>query len=177
MCFEMIIEGLTALGTIGAVGVGMIAIRNSDRNSRQQVLVGKLEEIFEIIQALSRKYGIFNELYFKVEDLHDDTHPEIETIDQYYTIRDQLLPEEERKQIIVYLSRIEVLANCYTKGTLQKSILNYENLMYEFSEFIFTTGSIQKDRNWKDGFPKIEPYYDLTEKLKKDIISQMKIVK
>lgn len=138
-------------------------------------LVAKLEELYEVIQSLSRYYGKFMALYFKVGELRDSEQKELQTLAQYYQIRDQKISEEERLQIYDYLSRIEVLAECYTKKDLKKKLLSYENMMCCFADFVFNASSIDKELNYKNGFPDYEDFYLLITKLKKGLIAEIKI--
>jgi hypothetical protein len=177
MCYRIILEVVTAFGTVGAVIVAMIAINNANKNSKQQIIVGKLEELFETIQTLTRYYGKFMELsshafafkeQIKVTKL-------LNTYSDYYSYRDKLISEDERNQIIVYLSRIEVLTRCYTKGKLKEQALKYEDLMFSFAEFVFDGGSIHQELKYKEGFPSYEEFYALVETIKAEIISQIEI--
>lgn len=175
MCCKSIFEILTAIGTLGAVIVAMIAISYSNKNSRLQIRSNKLEELFEIIQSLSRYYGKFNELMFTVQALHDKENKDIRTMAEYFIIRDQKLPEGERKLILDYLSRIEVLSKCYTKGELLQKVLEYEDLMYSFADYVFNTGSLHMELKWKNGFPDYDAFFARIEDLKTRIVGEIKL--
>lgn len=174
MCYKMILDILTAIGTVGAVAIGMAAIYYANKNSKREIKTHKLEEIFELIQSLSRYYGKFKELYFSIEDLRDKEKTDIQTLSDYYKIRDGKLPSADRQKIIADLSRLEVLTKCYTEDSLLNKILKYEDLMYSFSDFVFSGGSMHQELKWKNGFPDYEEYSILIEELKTQIIGQIK---
>lgn len=174
MCYKMILDILTAIGTLGAVAIGMAAIYHANKNSKREIKTHKLEEIFELIQSLSRYYGIFKELYFSIEDLRDKEKKDIQTLSDYYKIRDEKLPSIDKLKIIADLSRLEVLTKCYTEDSLLNKILKYEDLMYSFTDFVFNVGSMHKELKWKNGFPDYEEYSILIEELKTLIIDQIK---
>ena len=174
MCYKVIIDVLTAIGTVGAVAIGMAAIYYSNKNSKREIKTHKLEEIFELIQSLSRYYGKFEELYFSIEDLRDKEKKNIQTLSDYYKIRDEKLPSADRQKIIADLSRLEVLSKCYSEDSLLDKILKYEDLMYSFSDFVFNGGSLHQELKWKNGLPNYEEYSMLIEELKTQIIDQIK---
>ncbi|NQV91735.1 hypothetical protein HQ489_04645 [Candidatus Woesearchaeota archaeon] len=172
MCYEIKIETVVA---IVAVVVAIVAVYYGNKNSKQQILITKLEELFEVVQSLSRYYGRLMELNFKVEELRDSENKELQTLAQYYEIRDQKISKEERLRISEYLSRIEVLTECYTKGDLKKQLLHFEKLMYSFSDLVFNGGSIHQELNFKKGFPNYEEFNTLIKELKQRIITEIKM--
>jgi hypothetical protein len=174
MCYKILLDILTAIGTVGAVLIGMVAIYHANKNSKREIRTHKLERIFELVQSLSIYYGKFKELYFSIEDLRDIEKKEIQTLSDYYKIRDEKLPSAERQKIIADLSMLEVLSKCYTEDTLSNKILEYEELMYSFSDFVFNGGSMHQELKWKNGFPNYEEYSTIIEELKTQIIDQIK---
>lgn len=174
MCYKIILDLLTAIGTVGAIIIGMAAIYHSNMNSKREIKTHKLEEIFQLIQSLNRYYGKFKELYFCIEDLRDRENQTIQTLSDYYEVRDEKLPFVDRQKLILDLSRLEVLSKCYTKSTLFNELLKYEDLMFAFSDFVFNGGSMQQELKWKNGFPDHEEYFALVEGLKAQIIVQIK---
>jgi len=174
MCYKVIIDILTAIGTVGAVGIGMAAIYHANKNSKREIKTHKLEEIFELIQSLSRYYGKFKELYLSIEDLRDKEKKNIQTFSDYYKISDEKLPSADRQKIIADLSRLEVLSKCYIEDSLLDKILKYEDLMHSFSDFVFNGGSMHQELKWKNGFPNYEEYFTLIEELKTQIIDKIK---
>lgn len=173
MHYKIIIDILTAIGTIGALIIALAAIWHTNQNSKREIKTHKLEEIFELIQSLSRYYAIFKELYFSIESLQDSKKKEIKPLSNYYKIRDEKLPPIDRQKIIADLSRLEVLSKCYTEDLLLNKILKYEDLMYSFSDFVFNGGSLHKELKWKHGFPNYEEYDTLNKELKTLIIKQL----
>jgi hypothetical protein len=174
MCYQIIIEIFTATGTIGAVIIGMAAIYHSNKNSRREINTEKIEEIFELIQSLSRNYRDFKDLYFSIEDLRNENKKNIETLSDYYKIRDEKFSFSNKQKIIADLSRLEVLSKCYTENSLLNKILEYEELMYSFSDFVFHGGSLHQELKWKNGFPTYEEYYSIIDELKKLLIDKIK---
>jgi hypothetical protein len=174
MTFDQEINIAVAIGPMLAVVVAMITVYYTNRNNRQQILVGKLEELFEIIQTISRFYPIFKMLFPLVKQLLNPDNEDMRTFDDYKTSLDEEISESERSQIFSSLSRIEVLARCYTKGELQEKILKFRDLIYSFADFVFNAGGLQ-EAHLETGFPSFSEFQGQLDSLKKDIIAQLKI--
>lgn len=171
-----IVIALVGVGVAAtAVAVAVSAVYYGNRNSKQQILVIKLEELYEVISSLSRYYGRFLNLQHSVYELRDAEYKKLETLEQYYLIRGQEIPEASRRKTEDYLSRIEVLADCYTTGELNKEILDYQDMMYSFSDFVFNAGSMHQELKYKKGFPDAENFHSLVTRLKKNLISEMPV--
>jgi len=138
---------------VGVMGllIAAVTIWFTNKNNRQQIVTGKLEQLFQAILVLSRYYGLFMEFWFKVQQLRDSNDKELQTLEQYYKLRDQKLATDERDKINEMLSRIMVLTECYTKDKLKREILDYETLMYSFFELVIQGGSIQQEIHFKNG--------------------------
>src|ERR1700744_4816686 len=85
-----------AAGPILAVIVGMVTVYYSNRNNRQQIIVGKMEELFEIIQTISRYYSIFKMLFPLVKQLLNPENEDMRTFDDYKDSLDEEISESER---------------------------------------------------------------------------------
>jgi len=174
MSWDFDIQVATAVGPILAVVVAMIAVHHTNKNSKQQIIVGKLEELFEIILTLSRHYPTFKLLFPLVKQIINQSNDEMRTYDEYKVMLDEEISETDRREILINLSRVEVLAKCYTKGKLQEEILKWGNLMYSFADFVFNAGGLQEAYLDK-GFPTFTEFTRQLEDLKKEIIVQIQI--
>ena len=166
---------ITVVSLISSTIIALVSIRYANKNNRQQIRTGGLEELYQAIQILSRHYGIFKELWFKVQQLRDSDDKELRTLEQYYQLRDQKFPDANREKVSNLLSRIEVLAECYTTGELKSKILKYETLMYSFYEFVFQAGSIQQEIHFRAGYPDYEAFYLMVKELKEEIVKEIKV--
>jgi len=176
MCYEIKTETWVAIAAvIIGVLISLFTIYFSNSNSRKQIITSKLEEMYQVIQTLSRYYGIFVDLSYKVNQLKNENEKELLTLEQYYILRDEKLPNNDRINIGELLSRIEVLAECYTKKDLKKKILKFESLMYSFFELVTNGGSIYQELQWKDGFPDFEDFFLMVKEVKVHLIKEIKI--
>jgi hypothetical protein len=172
MCYQ--INGETIV-TMAALIVAVVAIYYSNKNTRQQIRTEKLERLYQAIQTLSRYYGLFMEFWFKIQQQKDSNDKEIETLEQYYKLRDQKITTDERRNIEDLLSRITVLTECYTKKNLKKKIKNYEKLMYSFFELVVQGGSIQQEIHFKNGYPDYDRFFAMTKSIQDDIVREIKL--
>ncbi|WP_291276197.1 hypothetical protein [Flavobacterium sp.] len=164
---------MTAVGTVGAVIIGMHAINRNDKNAKNQIVTNKLEELLELIKTLGKNYVTLKILHNDIINLRNPEFRELQTIAQYYEIRDSKLPLNERENLFNMLSRIEVLAKCYTSKKTKDSILKYEDLMYTMTELATTTASISETLNWNDGFPTYEEFYGMLTNIEKKLIKKI----
>lgn len=172
---------MNAESWIGLVGVfvgaliATMTIWFTNKNNRQQIKTGKLEELFQALLVLSRYYGLFLEFWYKVQQLRDSNDKELQTLEQYYKLRDQRMTIDEREKISELLSRIIVLAECYTKDNLKQKILDYETLMYSFFEFVVQGGSVQQEIHFRNGYPVYENFYSIVKGLQDEIVKEIKL--
>lgn len=170
---KLILEIITSLGTMLAVIVAMVAINYTNKNSKEEIITNKLEELLESIKYLSKYYAKLKILNNEVINLRNENYKELETLSQYFKIRDRELPLDEREKLFEKLFRIEVLAKCYTKGNLKDEILKFEDLVYTMAEIASYGASIQEHIKWKNGFPTYEIFYEILNNLEKQIINQI----
>ena len=174
MCLKLLLDILIAVGTVGAVIAAMIAIYRSDKNSRQQILVNKLEELYEAIQSLSGYYPILEMLHYNIAVLRKKEKSPFDWLPEYYARRDSLLSAVDTKLIKSHLSRIAILTSLYTSGELQTSLLQYWDILYWFSDLVIDGSSMRSVFVIKKEFPKQPEFIDLVEKLKDAILNEIK---
>lgn len=165
---------LSTIATIVAVVVAGLAIYYSNKNSERQIVVQKLEELFELIESMRQFYIILKPLSLRVEDLQSQKYEELQTRGQYFEIRNQNITDEDWKQIRGYLPRIKILERCYTDGYLQSEIQGFEDLMFALSDFVYNAGSLHKEMRWKEGFPTYEGFYKIVEDIEQTLILKIK---
>ena len=73
------------------------------------------------------------------------------------------------------MSRIQILAKCYTSSNLKKEILEYEDLMYSFALLASDGGSIHQQIKWKNGLPTYEEFTVILRNIEKKIIAELSL--
>lgn len=169
MYFKNLLDIFTAVGTVGAVVVAMIAIYISNKNSKQEILIGKFEELYEIIQLLASYYATFKLLYGKVAELREGTNDKLQTRSQYFIIRDEYISKHDFDQIAKYLSRLDVLFTCYTKADLYKKASAYNQLLLSFFDFVYSAGNLHQAIHFSNGYPNENEFYKSVDDLKNEV--------
>jgi hypothetical protein len=75
------------------------------------------------------------------------------------------------------LSRIKILAQCYTNSNLEKEILEYQDMMYSFAELASNGGSqnLHQQIKWNNGLPTYEDFAVIIQGIEKQIIAKLDI--
>ncbi len=154
--------------------LAMAAIYYSNRNSRHAILTGKQEELYQVIDQISQHYYTFTTLFYKVEEYRNKTG-ELRSIADYMNKRDEYLKQEGRLQIEALISRLEVLAKCYTKAQLVNTIMDYHRLINVMYQKVAYLQSLQADVLFKDGFPNFDKHREIVDNLKEEILKEIKI--
>ncbi len=171
-----IINIITAAGTIAAVVVALLAIRHANRSSRQQIVTGKLEELYQTVEKLGTYHNIFMTLFHSVLAYKDQDNHTIRSLKSYYDERDKYLTEADKFEAVELLTRIEVLAECYATEKLKQELLDYYNIMGVFLELVWMGGSLAWEVKYREvGFPNYDEYRELVAGLKKQIVAQIKM--
>lgn len=173
MCWDLINETFTSVGTVGAVIVGMIAINRANKNSKDQIITTKLEELLELITISARYFGLLKDLYNDIENYRNLDN--IETLQEYYEVRDNKFPKDEIQKLFDKLSRIEILARCYTNSNLRKEILEYKEMMYSFADLVSLGGNLNQQIKWKEGLPTYEVFATILRKIENKIIANITV--
>ena len=173
MSWNLINETFTSIGTVGAVIVGMYAINRTNKNNREQIITNKLEELLESITVSGKYFGILKNLYNDIENYRNQD--KIKTLLEYYEIRDAKFPKEQREKLFDKLSRIQILAKCYTNSNLKNEILEYEDMMYSFAELASDGGSLHQQIKWNNGLPTYEEFSVIVRDIEKQIITKLDI--
>ena len=157
-----------------AVIIALIAVIISYKNNKKQILTNKLEEIFSLVQFLTQNYGRFIDLKFSVDKLRDSLDTNVPGLEQYYNIRDSKIPEYERFQILDKFNRLDVLTECYTKNKLNKKLSEFHKMIYSLADLVFNGGSVYQEIMWNKKFPDYKTCYSMVEKIKKEIVKNIK---
>lgn len=161
---------VAAISSVASAIVAVIAVLYGNRNTRKQIVIPKLEEIYELTHSISRYYGRLKELEIRVKELRSRDYDNIKTIAEYEVYRDKTLPFEERQQLLNKLSKLEALSRCYASSDLQQELLEYEDLIYTFLEFVTRTGSLKRELKWKNGFPTFEDAYAKLTQIQQSLV-------
>ena len=166
---------LTTVISILALSVAIGTLYYSNRNNKKQILIGKYEELFEVVIKLGSYYQVFINLSIQV-DILKNPHiigRKMTTLNQYNEYRDQYLTENDKTQLSTYLARLEVLRKCYTKKILGDRCEEYNFIMLAFFAYTVTPASFDKKLYMKSEFPDLGEFREIMEGLQKEIVTQI----
>jgi hypothetical protein len=175
MCFQNVVDILIAIGTIGAVIVALFSIHFSKKSSKNEILVHKLQELYELILKAGKYYGKIAELYIRINKIKNEEKNEAEKLSYYNDIRDAILPNKEKDEVANLLSRIDIFTNCYIENELKSLILKYSDFLYAYLEFATNAGSIYSDLK-KIKFIEAEEFYNMHNEISVRLINEIKKV-
>ncbi len=165
---------IAAFGTLGAVIVALFANRISNKNTRKQIRVDKLETLYEVVNFFSGRYDVYMPLFGYIQAYQDPQNKEIQSLSDYYKKRDERLSEDDKQQIRTNLSKLELLTKCYTGGNLQKDALKFRDIIFSFSDLVINGGSLHYETKYKkQGFPDYDKFYNMVEELKGKLVKEI----
>jgi hypothetical protein len=157
-------NSIAAFAAVGALIISTIAIIKATRDNQKQILVGKIEEIYELIIFLAVEYEDLYILYTLFDNHHNDKYSAIEQREFLDNYTDEL----ERIKTIINIDdlfnkifRLNVLANSYLEKSLKLDVLAYGQL-FESLIIVSTKQRMKrKERLFKEGFPTKDNVYKL----------------
>lgn len=148
---------ITAMMAICALIVSGIAIVRSSMDSKKQIVVGKIEEIYELTIALYSSYLTLRSVTFILHDYYNDEKFDQPTRDTIYLNYKSLIVKYQEKnmygELYDKIFRLNVLANSYLKKPLKTEVLAYSELFEVLIEFVFYQQRIKQQVFYKEGFP------------------------
>jgi hypothetical protein len=84
------------------------------------------------------------------------------------------LTVEQQKDLKTLLPRLEVLTECYTKGELKNSMVEFQKLFYALYSVVINGGSIFQEVHFKNGFPAYEEVERMVVLLKAAIVKAIR---
>lgn len=151
--------------TLLIAGIAFFALWYQNKNFKKNIEIGKLEEIYILVQKASSFHYQLMELYNNFLILRDKDDKSIENLNQFYQKRDKLILKEDFTQLLNNVFRIELLAKSYTDQVLRDELLYFVHIMIPLIELSHNGASIKQELYWEDGFPDYSRY----DKLRKDI--------
>lgn len=173
MIEKIIDDGLPILISIIALLVSIQSRKDANKNNRQQILVGKLEEIYEITTELQYYYGALKFLFDNLEESHNLKYPSLQRteLSEVYRKRVQEFKSRNNTDDLYYkTSRLKVLCNAYLNGELKEKFLSYNDLIEKILVVSLQEQMMLKEMFYKEGFPENLVLHNYLESLQKELI-------
>lgn len=165
---------ITALAAIGALVISTVAIIKSSQDNKKQIVVGKVEEIYELVIFLYVEYNQLYKLEIKLEECGNENDENYaDAIWEYEIELEKLKKKVDLDDLFNKALRLHVLANSYLTNDLKQEILLFNKLF----ESIILTLKIQnlsiKNEEYPEGFPTNESTRNFVAQLATKLIAKI----
>jgi hypothetical protein len=169
-------EIITTFVAIGALLISTIAIIKATQDNRKQIIVGKIEEIYELIVYLIVEYNDLNELNIKLEECGCETDENYsEAIKNYKLELKKLKKNIDLNDLFNKVIRLNVLANSYLSKELKLEVLSYVRL-FECLIVTLQLGKLSRKRKeYIEGFPTTENIRLLVGNLSNKLVDKINL--
>lgn len=170
MVIKDYLDIITALAAIGALLISILAILRSSTDNKKQIVVGKIEEIYELTMFLYVEYDRLQYLATKLDEIYSMNSTELNhNLEKYRILIQDEVTSPNLSEIFDKTLRLIVLANSYLSKELKMEIIAYSRLFQCVIATIHLTTLERKNKDFKEGFPTTENLHaflsDLTPKL------------
>ncbi len=168
---------ISLISIVLSITFSIIVIRQTRKNHRQNIIVEKLEEIFEIIDYFSKIYPELLNLSLFLEPYYNDTENNITHYNNYIDERTRKLQLIDIEYLYKMFSRIEILTLSYCSDKLQTEVLSFTKLIFDLSRYVFGMQRIYIEMWWKEGFPDFVKIHEYSDVISNEIITEIGIHK
>jgi len=145
-----------ALVSAAALRISYRTMRASNKNNRQQILVGKIEEIYEGITNLNYYYRTFQFMYHQLNEYHNanNSSPDRSNwLKEYANSVEQFVKRNNVEDLYKITSRLRVLSNSYLSGNLQLKCLTYNDMFEKMMDVVIYQQKMSQEMFYAEGFP------------------------
>ncbi|WP_300667129.1 hypothetical protein [Fluviicola sp.] len=145
----------------------------SNKNNRQQILVGKIEEIYENITALNYYYRTFQLIYNQLNEYHNANNTSSERsnwLKEYTNSVEQFVKRNNVEDLHKITARLRVLSNTYLSGELQLKCLTYNDMFEKMMDAVIYGQKILQGAFYAEGFPDTLVLQQYLESIQNDLV-------
>jgi hypothetical protein len=170
MTLKDYLDIITALSAISALFISISAILRSTTDNKKQIIVGKIEEIYELTIFLFVEYSKLNHLATKLDEVYASNFNEFDdNLNDFRILIQDISKTTNLNEIYDKTLRLNVLANSYLNNEIKMEIIAYARLFQCAIATIHLATLDRKNKEFKEGFPTTEKLRgfveDLTPKL------------
>ena len=159
---------IAAFAAIGALIYARKEIKRTTEDNRKQILVGKFEEIYELVVILSMEYGHLYDAYILFEkslsiEIPEETRKVIKE-----NFRRAILKTNGKVEIENLLSltiRLNVLANAYLTGEIKYQTICYSQLFEAIINVLNSRDLKVKEEEFPEILPTTEKVFELVNQM------------
>lgn len=174
--FKQNSETITALTAIGALLISTLAIIRATQDNRKQIVVGKLEEIYELVIFLIVEYDKLYELEIELQNCGDETDGNYTEAKKKYNLeREKVKQRVNLDDLFDKVIRLHVLTNAYLSGELRLEVMAYSRLFECLMRTIRIGNLKEKKINYSEGFPTTANLRNVVGNLAKKLIIKINL--
>lgn len=162
-----------------ALIISIAAIIISSRDNRKQIMIGKIEEIYELTIALYSRYSTLHELYLYLSRYSGEQIPNYREKyrKEYFDYRNECEKVNIYQDTYSKIFRLNVLANAYLKKDLKIEILAFTHLIEDLTTQAYRSKREYYIDSYKTGFPQQVNVSKLVDDLESKYIDEINMVK
>jgi len=171
-------NAIAAFAAVGALFVARTAIKKTTEDNRKQILVGKIEEVFEIVVLLSVEYGHLYDAYTLFEKSQSRSIPlETKTIISA-NFRSAMLKsnsEADSEELYKMTIRLNILANAYLTGDIKFQTIGYSQLFEAIINVLKYRDLKTKEEEFPEPLPTTEKVFEMVNKITRELVKGINI--
>lgn len=169
-------NSIAAFAAIGALLISTVAIIRASRDNQKQIVVGKVEEIYELVVFLIVEYNKLYELELKLEECGDETDGSYnDSIKEYNQELEKLKKEVDLDDLFNKVIRLHVLTNSYLSKDLRLEVLAYNTLFECLIATVQIAKLSRKKEEYPEGFPSTDNIRHLVSNLANKLIEKINL--
>jgi len=177
--YSDVFTAIASIGAVVAILISIVAIYKSSKDNRNQILIVKFEEIYQLIVCLSVEYKKLFEIYIEVEehtkrirsiDLSENLRLDSIRRNIKISITDNYLEELYQKTI-----RLNVLSNAYLTKDLKYDVIAYSQIFSSIIHVLKTGDVNAKINEYPEMLPLEEKVLHVTADITNNLILQINL--
>jgi hypothetical protein len=172
MTLKDYLDIITALAAISALFISISAILRSRKDNKKQIVVGKIEEIYELTIFLFVEYSQLHHLAAKLDKIYTSNLQDFEdNLEDFRILTQDISKTTNLNEIYDKTLRLIVLANSYLNKEVKLEIIAYARLFQCLLATVHLATLDRKNKEFKEGFPTTDNLYLFLEELTPKLIS------
>lgn len=175
---NIIIKNIGTILSIGALVISILAIIKASKDNKKQIIVGKIEEIYEITTLLFSNYStliLLNSLLDNGENNKYDSEQQERFYQSYIDELKKVKENISTDELFDKTFRLNVLGNAYLDKKLKLEVLSYAKLFENLLGASLYRQRLYKMMFFKEGFPTQEKMYYFFESLETQFINKINL--
>lgn len=167
------LDFITAFAAISALFISIIAITRASKDSRKQLLVGKIEEIYELVVLLSVEYGHLYDTYVLLEKSKNSKirfeDRNLLTASFQHSLKNSNA-QVDMEKLYQMIIRLNVLSNAYLIGEIKYQVIGYSQLFEALRSVLKTRDLKAKEDEFSEPLPTTEKVFELIDQMTAQLV-------